>query len=205
MRYQGRITTWKDDKGFGFITPNGGGEPVFFHIRTILSRQQRPIGNEIVTYELTVDERKRPRAINVAFVGERRDKRSTTRSRWGVVAFVTAFLTFMVVAVAIGKLPIMVLGLYFMASVIAFGAYAFDKSAAEQDRWRTSESTLHLVALLGGWPGALFAQRVFRHKSRKQEFQTVFWGTVLLNCVALMVYASPTASRALLSIVAAAK
>jgi cold shock CspA family protein len=33
MRYQGKITTWKDDQGFGFITPNMGGEPVFVHIK----------------------------------------------------------------------------------------------------------------------------------------------------------------------------
>jgi uncharacterized membrane protein YsdA (DUF1294 family) len=49
--------------------------------------------------------------------------------------------------------------------------YAADKSAAEQGRWRTSESTLHAVALVGGWPGALVARRVFRHKTRKQPFR----------------------------------
>ena len=155
MRYQGRITTWKDDQGFGFITPNGGGEPVFLHIKTFSNRQRRPVGNEIVTYELTVDERRRPRAISVAFVGERRIERSTGGSGWGPTAFVTLFLAFVVGAVFIGKLPLAVLGIYFAASVVAFVAYAFDKSAAEKDRWRTQESTLHLFGLLGGWPGAL--------------------------------------------------
>jgi uncharacterized membrane protein YsdA (DUF1294 family) len=78
-------------------------------------------------------------------------------------------------------------------------------SAADKDHWRTKESTLHRFGLIGGWPGALLAQRVFRHKSRKREFQIVFWATIVLNCVALMVYSSPTASRALLSILGAAK
>jgi len=55
MRYQGRITTWKDDKGFDFITPNGGGEQVFLHINSFSNRERRPEGNELVTYELTVD------------------------------------------------------------------------------------------------------------------------------------------------------
>jgi uncharacterized membrane protein YsdA (DUF1294 family) len=45
---------------------------------------------------------------------------------------------------------------------------------------------LHVVALFGGWPGALIAQGVFRHKSTKEEFQTVFWTTVVLNCAALL-------------------
>jgi uncharacterized membrane protein YsdA (DUF1294 family)/cold shock CspA family protein len=205
MRYQGRITTWKDDQGFGFITPNGGGEPVFVHIKTFSNRQRRPVGNELVTYELTVDERRRPRAANVTFVGERRIERSTGGSGWGAFAFVTLFLVFVAGAVFIGKLPTMVLGIYFGASVVAFIAYAMDKTAAEKARWRTQESTLHLFGLIGGWPGALLAQKVFRHKSSKREFQTVFWATVVLNCGALLVYSSPTASRALLSILGAGR
>jgi uncharacterized membrane protein YsdA (DUF1294 family) len=73
-------------------------------------------------------------------------------------------------------------------------------TAAAKEQWRTKESTLHLFGLIGGWPGALLAQKVFRHKSRKREFQTVFWATVVLNCGALVVYSSPTASSALMSI-----
>jgi uncharacterized membrane protein YsdA (DUF1294 family) len=75
---------------------------------------------------------------------------------------------------------------YLAASVGTFVAYAFDKSAAQSGRWRTSERTLHLLALVGGWPGALIAQRVFRHKSRKPSFQAGFILTVVLNCVALL-------------------
>lgn len=74
---------------------------------------------------------------------------------------------------------------YLLVSAITFMAYAADKSAARQGRWRVPEASLHLLALLGGWPGALLAQRMFRHKTRKQPFRTVFWLTVLLNCLAL--------------------
>ena len=63
--------------------------------------------------------------------------------------------------------------------------YAADKSAARRHEWRTPERTLHLLALVGGWPGALVAQTVFRHKSRKTSFRIVFWTTVALNCGAL--------------------
>jgi uncharacterized membrane protein YsdA (DUF1294 family) len=45
--------------------------------------------------------------------------------------------------------------------------------------------TLHLVALLGRWPGAALAQKRLRHKSSKIEFRRVFWATVALNCMAL--------------------
>jgi uncharacterized membrane protein YsdA (DUF1294 family) len=47
------------------------------------------------------------------------------------------------------------------------------------------EQTLHVFALLGGWPGALVAQRWLRHKSKKASFQVAFWVTVVVNCVAL--------------------
>jgi uncharacterized membrane protein YsdA (DUF1294 family) len=59
--------------------------------------------------------------------------------------------------------------------------YHFDKSAAKSNRWRTRESFLHILSVMGGWPGALVAQRIFRHKSRKRSFQIVYWGTVAIN------------------------
>jgi uncharacterized membrane protein YsdA (DUF1294 family) len=84
-----------------------------------------------------------------------------------------------------GKLPIAVVVLYFAASAATFVAYAIDKSAATRDTWRIRESTLHLLAVIGGWPGALVAQQALRHKSRKPSFRTTFWFTVLLNCAGL--------------------
>ena len=79
-----------------------------------------------------------------------------------------------------------------MASALAFVSYGADKSAAERHRWRVLESRLHLFALFGGWPGALVAQQVFRHKTRKASFRTMFWATVVVNCLAtaLIVYLS---------------
>ena len=64
-------------------------------------------------------------------------------------------------------------------------AYRLYKSAAERNVWRTSETMLHVMALIGGWPGALVAQQAFRHKSRKLSFRLAFWTTVALNCAAL--------------------
>ena len=84
-----------------------------------------------------------------------------------------------------GWLPAAVPIVYAAASVTAAGVYAADKSAARRNQWRTPERMLHLLALVGGWPGALVAQAVFRHKSRKPSFRIVFWTTVALNCAAL--------------------
>jgi len=95
------------------------------------------------------------------------------------------FLAGVCVAAARGSLPLAVPVVYVAASVAAAALYASDKSAAERHAWRTRERTLHLLALIGGWPGALVAQAVFRHKTRKLSFQLAFWTTVGLNCAAL--------------------
>jgi uncharacterized membrane protein YsdA (DUF1294 family)/cold shock CspA family protein len=185
VRHQGKISSWKDDQGFGFITPNGGGKQVFVHIKSFSSRQRRPVGNEIVSYELRIDAKGRPQANEVAFAGKRVP--SAIPSAQGNVTLLlsAAFLVFVAGSSFAGMMPMAVLWFYLAASLVAFVAYALDKSAAQNDRWRTQESTLHLLALAGGWPGALAAQRLLRHKSSKRSFQIAFWATVVLNGGAL--------------------
>jgi uncharacterized membrane protein YsdA (DUF1294 family)/cold shock CspA family protein len=185
-RYQGRITSWKDEQGFGFITPNGGGPTVFVHIKSFPERRSRPVAENIVTYELTTNEKGQPRAENVAFVRAGAPRQATAQTRGHSLMTAAGFLVLMAIAVLARKVPPLVFGSYICLSIISFIAYAVDKSAARNDRWRTKESTLHLLSLLGGWPGALVAQQVLRHKSKKESFRTVFWLTVLVNCGALL-------------------
>ena len=72
---------------------------------------------------------------------------------------------------------------YTVASLVAFGLYWYDKQQARTGQWRTPENVLHGVELLGGWPGALVAQQVFRHKTRKVSYQVFFWLIVALHQV----------------------
>jgi len=78
---------------------------------------------------------------------------------------------------------LLLLGFYLAASIVTFIFYALDKAAAQSHRARTPERTLHMLSLLGGWPGALLAQKLLRHKSGKLSFQAWFWLTVVLHCV----------------------
>jgi uncharacterized membrane protein YsdA (DUF1294 family) len=64
-------------------------------------------------------------------------------------------------------------------SVVALAAYALDKRAAVRGARRTPEARLHTLSLLGGWPGALLAMRLVKHKRRKAAFVRVFWLTVV--------------------------
>ncbi len=80
----------------------------------------------------------------------------------------------------------MIVWLYLVLSLVTLLVYFLDKLAAKNKQWRTPEKTLHLLALLGGWPGALVAQQLFRHKSKKAAFQRIFWLTVFTNCTLLV-------------------
>jgi uncharacterized membrane protein YsdA (DUF1294 family) len=95
----------------------------------------------------------------------------------------------------VGPASLPVIALYAVASTVAFITYGADKRAARRTLRRVPESTLHVLALLGGWPGALVAQQVFRHKTRKQPFRAVFWLTVVVNCLALAGFLAASASQ----------
>jgi uncharacterized membrane protein YsdA (DUF1294 family) len=73
--------------------------------------------------------------------------------------------------------------LYLLMSLITFFLYLVDKRRAGRGAWRISENQLHCCELLCGWPGALVAQQVFRHKRRKTQYLVVFWAIVLLHAL----------------------
>lgn len=110
---------------------------------------------------------------------------STRRESRTPLLLATLFMVFLAVAAWLAYLPPVVPAAYGIFSISTFTVYAIDKSAARHGRWRTPEKTLHLLALIGGWPGALIAQRTLRHKSKKPSFQVVFLLTVLANCAML--------------------
>jgi uncharacterized membrane protein YsdA (DUF1294 family)/cold shock CspA family protein len=183
MRYQGRLSNWNDDKGYGFVTPNGGGDAVFVHISAFVNRRRRPVDGELITYGVVKDSRNRLRAAEVRYPSEAKPVARQVTPRYAMAAGLIIPFGCVVVALAfLGKTPILVPLAYALVSCLTFAVYGVDKSAAMNGRWRTQEGTLHLLSLAGGWPGALVAQQMFRHKSRKAEFQVAFWITVVLNC-----------------------
>lgn len=211
MTLQGTIVNWNDKKGFGFVEPSQGGERAFVHIKAFNTRVRRPVNGDVIHYRLVQGKDKRYQANNIRFVEQgavvkskaslnRRAAAKTTvnstSNRAGSLGakLIILFGVGLVISVLAKQLSIVVLGLYVVMSMVAFIAYAMDKSAAQQGRWRTKETTLHLLSLLGGWPGAYFAQVKLRHKSSKKDFKIVYWATVLLNIGALgWLYTEPGA------------
>ena len=177
----GKISTWNDEKGFGFITPNSGSKSVFIHINDFSKRHKRPVQGLSVLYSLSKDPQGRLYATNVYPEKGHKEATKIGRQRLFSVFISSAFICIIVGLVLINKLPATILVVYVVASVLTFGLYAKDKSAAQKGKWRTAESTLHLFSIAGGWPGAAIAQSILRHKSKKISFRVVYWFTVIIN------------------------
>lgn len=185
MLHKGKINAWNDDKGFGFIAPNRGGDRVFIHIKALSVRNVRPEVGDVVVYSIAKDDQGRFQAVNAKFVADKKPQRSNRRAALPEIVFGLLFLGGVGYSVRVSELHMIVLIAYTGLSVITFVAYAIDKSAAQAGRWRTKETTLHLLSLVGGWPGALIAQETLRHKSRKNSFRYIYAITVVLNLAGL--------------------
>ena len=200
LRNKGKLRSWNDQKGFGFIDSGDGSKDVFLHISAFSNKSRRPEIGQYVTYTLFSDKKGRSRAANATLPGDSvRTKAARQSGGSGAIIAAGLFLAIVGLSVAITEFPLWMLGMYLAASVIAFIMYAIDKSAAKSGDWRTPESTLHWLSLIGGWPGCLVAQQVLRHKSKKQSFLTVFWVTVILNCAAYIWFLTPTGTATLQS------
>ena len=204
---KGRLKSWDDAKGFGFIQPEGGGAQVFAHISSMRGDRRPQPGDEVL-FIAGQDERGRPRAEHLRLAGElsldrqaiRHKPKSTAQSaparrkpfakptqrtamQGGIQNFPSKVAVFSLLCALplfgalqqIGKGLWWPLPIYLLASLLSFMQYWQDKRSAQSRGRRTAENILHLVELLGGWPGALVAQQVFRHKTRKGSYQAIFW------------------------------
>lgn len=211
MELQGRLKSWNDDKGFGFIQPQLGGAEVFVHISAIRG-DRRPVAGDRVAYVAAQDQQGRWRAEHMRLAGAlsldqpriRQKPRSGQASavlepkpspvRQSGAGPVQHLPLKLLVLAALCGLPlfgglqlvlksgfIWALAGYGLASVLSFCQYWNDKRNALKGRWRTPEKAMHLLELLGGWPGALLAQQCLRHKTRKLAYQLVFWAIVVAH------------------------
>lgn len=193
--HRGKLTKWKDERGFGFIQPIEGSKEVFLHISELKDATRRPQENDTIDYQRIVESDGRVRACN-AFILEARKKaasvknnakpRTANASNFPMVeTLLLSILPLLGVthfAWTIGNpLPLIP---YPVMSVLTYALYADDKFRAKRKDWRTSEQTLHLCELLGGWLGGFIAQRTLRHKSKKESYQAVFWIIVIIHYIA---------------------
>lgn len=198
MERLGKVSEWNDDRGFGFVAPLDG-EParVFFHVRDYRLDGRRPEVGELVkfTAQRQPDGKWRAQAVRRTIPVARQAKPAArAAAALRPASPLTGATTVVLYALLIGwairgdRLPFEAVFVVLGLSAITFVVYALDKQAAQTGRWRTPESTLHLLELAGGWPGAWVAQQVLRHKSRKPAYRVAFWAMVVLHCTALTVW-----------------
>lgn len=201
MTKTGTIWRWDAARGFGFIRCPGGGADVFFHVRDYRGGSAPVEGAEVRFEEIHVGG-KGPRAMAVQPVGAMQaaarprsartaptPRRAPARpTRWVPLTMLPVWLSLLGAGLWLHRTPMWALGALLAVNVLTLLAYAFDKNAAESGRWRTAESTLHYLALLGGWPAAWLAQNTLRHKSSKTSFQQTYSLTVVLHCAALVAW-----------------
>tara|TARA_R110000744_G_scaffold370077_1_gene480574 strand:+ start:75 stop:680 length:606 start_codon:yes stop_codon:yes gene_type:complete len=186
MRLKGKLIKWHADKAFGFIAPTGGGSEVFIHKSAFTNKNRMPKTSDIITFSITKDNNGRYCACDAIFPGEKLKKKPPKKFNFFSIYLALIFLVAIIITFTLGHLPQKLMSVYLGLSVLTFLAYAIDKSKAQRGTWRTPESTLHILALAGGWPGAALAQQYLRHKSAKQTFRNVFWLTVMINLAVLM-------------------
>ena len=190
----GTISNWNKEKGFGFIIPKSGDKSIFAHINDYSRIHKSPYKGLEVQYLLSSDQKGRKCAVEVRpLKGNKKSSRELKQKLFSTVIF-CSFSYVLFFLLDSKSIPFELVGLYTIMSVIAFIMYAKDKNAAEWGKWRTPETTLHTLSLLGGWPGAAVAQSFLRHKSKKVSFRATYWTTVIVNLGVLYWLITPAGS-----------
>ena len=183
---RGTIKTWDDAKGYGFIEPHEKGKDVFFHIKQWTLRDERPTLGRQVFYIQEEASRGKVRASLVRPLAS--IKQPTVSS--GFQAMLSSRLGYPLILLSVGlisgllwitKQPWEIPLVYLVMSKWTFRVYSEDKALAGKGYRRVPERALHLLSLFCGWPGAFIAQKRFRHKTVKADFQLAFWVTVIGN------------------------
>jgi uncharacterized membrane protein YsdA (DUF1294 family)/cold shock CspA family protein len=186
MRFVGKLKSWNDERGFGFIEPVRGGKDIFVHIKAFPSGSGRPSIGQTLTFEVEPGQNGKSRAHSVMYLvlsGATKPHRPYSPAPMSLprALAIPVFVVVWFYVASRWKIKPLILELYIFLSLLTFLVYALDKFAAINGRRRTPEKTLHLLGLIGGWPGGLLAQQLLRHKYSKASFVTVFWITVVAN------------------------
>jgi uncharacterized membrane protein YsdA (DUF1294 family)/cold shock CspA family protein len=190
-RETGTVRVWNPSRGYGFVTRPDGSD-LFLHIKAFPRDTPDPAVGEQVSYQIETQADGKLRAARAGtesqpFIPPIRP----TSPIIGTLAILAFAAIYVLVDLTWGPIPLWVLFAYFGVSIITFGAYFLDKSAARMKRRRVAETSLILLGMFGGWPGAILAQQLFRHKTAKLSFRAVFWVSVLINVFVFVALNAP--------------
>ena len=191
------MKVWNGDRGFGFVQRPGAAD-LFLHIKAFPRGADDPAVGDTVTFEVEKQadgklRAARARRSDEVYVPTIRP----THPLLGALAILAFAAIYVLVELNWGPVPLWVLFVYLGVSGLTFGAYAIDKSAARMRQRRVAETSLILLGMFGGWPGAILAQQLLRHKTAKLSFRAVFWASVLINVFVFVALNAPGVVRSI--------
>ncbi len=168
--HRAKLVEWNSGRGFGFA--DDGRRRIFLHVREFADRSVEPKVGATVTFVLGSDKQGRPCGQCVRLVGYGRSLRAIHIVVLVLLLILPAFAVYRVVPTEMAR------GLGYWSAAVSFATFFFyfeDKRRAKGADWRAPESFLHVLELIGGWPGAFLAQQRLRHKSSKFSYLFTFW------------------------------
>ncbi len=168
---QGYIVNFNAEKGYGFIRSDEQEENIFVHISKVKNSETLEQGQEV-----SFDIKKTERGLSAVNVIAGAKQRSPY-----LIFGILSFLFVAVVSAYLSQKTDFLLAYLIAINIATFLLYGYDKLISSGDKLRVPELNLQVLALLGGSPSALIAQKFFRHKTIKSSFQLVYWGIVLIQ------------------------
>ena len=168
---QGYIIHFNEEKGYGFIDSDEHEENIFVHISEVTNAESLKQGQEV---EFQIEKTAKGLSAVSVKAGAKQ------HSPYLIFGIVSLLMTLAIFTYATQQLQILLA--YLLAiNISTFLLYGYDKFVSKGERLRVPELNLQALALLGGSPAALLAQRFFRHKTIKESFQIVYWIIVAIQ------------------------
>lgn len=191
---KGTLVMWNDQKGFGFIHPDGTEDDYFVHISTFKKGlARRPETGDIIHFRPAESAGKKRASFALIPALEqlpqapRRFELNPRPRTWLMNVLIALPLVFSGYLLMLAKNPIPFFA-YWILSLLTMVLYGIDKANAATHQWRVSEILFHILELLGGWPGALIAQNDFRHKTRQSAYLWILRGIIAIHLMAWGIY-----------------
>jgi uncharacterized membrane protein YsdA (DUF1294 family)/cold shock CspA family protein len=196
---KGTLVMWNDLKGFGFVRPDeadGEQDDHFIHISAFKKGMvRRPEVGDAVRFR-PADATDRKRAAFAVVEGVEQEPPAAEPKRFTLTPKPRSWTTNLLILIPLAlssyllwraknPIPFFSYGVFSLLTIIIYGA---DKTHAAIRTWRVPEIYLHILELMGGWPGALIAESALRHKTRKSLYKAVLHAIIAVHLAGWAAY-----------------
>ncbi len=178
---QGVVVYYNKEKAYGFIDSNEHEKNIFVHFSKIQNAKELSQGQEV---EFQVKETSKGLSAVHVIAGAKQ------KSPYAIFGIISAIIfTSLFGLLYFYKKTNPIISYLIAINITTFLLYGYDKIISSTERLRVPEYNLHALALLGGSPAGLSAQKFFRHKTVKKSFQLVYWLIVFVQITLLYRFA----------------